>query len=118
MLRTLIATAAAVLIPSMGLTDTISLDAPYQAASLHDGEVDMVVYYIDHADHFEVVATYVSKSDLTSPNRLRMELKSGDMTNFALPGLAHINYGFTRNGDKVTVTAADRRPDFIAYQMK
>jgi len=64
----------AALIPSIGFADTISLSIPYEAASLHDGDVDMVVYYVDHPDHFEVVATYVSKTDLTTANLKRLEL--------------------------------------------
>jgi|GEM_PF-1172863 len=107
----------AALIPSIGFADTISLSIPYEAASLHDGDVDMVVYYVDHPDHFEVVATYVSKTDLTSPSRMRMGLMDGDATNFALPGLTHLSYEFARDGDVVTVTATEQDKEFASNEL-
>jgi len=109
--------AATAMLPSIGMADTITLEAPYHAASLHDGDVDMVVYYVDHADHFEVVATYVSKTDLASPSRLRMGLIDGDTTSFALPGLTHVTYDFSRKADAVSVTARDGRDEVASAKI-
>lgn len=85
--------------------DTISLYAPMQAASLHTGGVDMVVYYLDHDDHFEVVATYADGAEPFDPARLKMALVDGDDVNFGLPGQPQVSYGFTRDGDVVEIEA-------------
>lgn len=95
--------------PLQASADTINLTAPLQAASLHDGDVDMVVYYLEHKDHFEVVATYLDQATIDQPSRLRMGLGDGDATTFSLPGLTHVSYSFERSGNSVSVTATDRR---------
>lgn len=83
----------------------IVLEAEIQAASLNDGGVDVVVYYVEQPDHFEVVATYVEKSDPTAPARMRMALTDGTSATFALPGLPGTAYTFSRAGDEVRVMA-------------
>ena len=92
---------AASLIAAAAAAGEITLEREIQAGSLHDGGVDMVVYYVDQHDHFEVVATYVS--DTTQPARIRMGLMDGDATTFGLPGFAGRTYSFSRTGDIVRV---------------
>ncbi len=101
-----IALPAALLIAAVApaSADDIRLDRPMAAASLHDGGVDMVVYYLDHQDELEVVATY-SQKGAYEPARLRMALGDGDDVSFGLPGLSGASYRFTRTGAVVSVSA-------------
>lgn len=106
--RAVIAAAIAFL-PAAAQADQIALTAPMQAASLHEGGIDMVVYYLPRAGHFEVVATYVTGTapgtGPAAPRRLRMGLAEGDATRFSLPGQAQVTYSFARHGDRVEVEA-------------
>jgi len=101
----LLAATAFALAPTAALADSITLNAPMQGASLHEGSIDMVVYYLDHDDHFEVVATYAAKTGNTEPNRLRMALTDGDASKFSVPGHRHVIYAFSRENDTVHVSA-------------
>ncbi len=85
--------------------DQINLTAPMQGASLHEGGVDMAVYFLDQKDVFEVVATYVDTTEPYDPARLRMGLTDGDAVHFSLPGLRHVFYTFERTGDSIRVSA-------------
>ncbi len=85
--------------------DSISLDTPMAAASLHEGHVDMVVYFLDRSDHFEVVATFAARDSAYDPARLRMRLAEGDAVSFALPGHIETQYSFSRLTDVVTISA-------------
>lgn len=85
--------------------DTVSLTKEMQAASLHVGGIDMVVYYVEQPDHFEVVATYATQTAPTLASRFRMGLSDGDAVAFAMPGKAHVTYSFARSGDGVEVGA-------------
>lgn len=85
--------------------DSISLDTPMAAASLHEDHVDMVVYFLDRSDHFEVVATFAARDSAYDPARLRMGLAEGDAVSFALPGHIETQYSFSRLKDVVTVSA-------------
>lgn len=77
-----------------------------EAASLHDGAVDLVAYYQPATDGtLEVTATYAAQ-DGGAPARLVMALADGDAVQFALPGHRETLYSFVRSGDRVTVTAA------------
>ena len=77
-----------------------------EAASLHDGAVDLVAYYQPATDGtLEVTATYAGR-DGGAPARLVMELADGDAVQFALPGHRETLYSFVRAGNRVTVTAA------------
>jgi len=85
--------------------EMISLESPMQAASLHEGGVDMVVYYLDEEDHFQLVANYLDGTDPASPSRIRMGLVDGDRTSFSLPGIPQVIYSFERIGSSVIATA-------------
>jgi len=41
---------------------------------IHDGQVEMSVYYTDVDAGFEVVATYVTQDDLENPSHVKMVL--------------------------------------------
>lgn len=85
--------------------DQITLTKAMQAASLHEGGVDMVVYYLEEADHFQVVATYAPKREPFEPARMRMGLTDGDSVRFGVPGEPQVIYSFARAGDAITVSA-------------
>lgn len=84
---TALITAILTLLPAAALADAIELTRPMQAASLHEGAIDMVVYYLDHPDRddFEVVATYASKAEPGKPSRIWIDLTDGDSMSFDLP---------------------------------
>lgn len=101
------------LIPSHIKADTISLDAAIKCASVHDGGVDMAVYYVDQGDHFEVVATYAPVESPFRPARIRMALVDGDSVSFGLPGAATaVLYSFARSGETVIVEATHVGEEF------
>ena len=90
------------------MADQIELTAPGQGASLHDGGVDMAVYFIESGDLYEVVATYNDSTGPYDPARLRMGLADGDAVHLSLPGLRHVDYAFRRDGGTVSVKAEPR----------
>jgi len=85
--------------------DQIELSSAMQAASLHEGGIDMVVYYLEEGDRFDVVATYAANREPFGPARLRMGLADGDSLRFGLPGERQVIYGFARSGATLRVTA-------------
>ena len=101
--------AALVLAAGAAVAEEIVLSSPMQGASLHEGGIDMAVYYLDQDDHFEVVATYAPKREPYEPSRFRLALTDGDSMRFALPGEEQVMYSFVRTGAtvKVTVGPAD-----------
>jgi hypothetical protein len=95
--------------------ESVRLEAPSQAASLHEGAVDMVMFYLPRGDHFEVVATYVDRDAASEPTRVRMGLTDGDSVAFGLPGQPDVLYRFTRRGSVVEVSSATlHEPALIA----
>jgi len=104
-MMTRILAGAFILAAGAASAEQIELTSPMQGASLHEGGIDMVVYYLDQDDHFEVVATYAPNREPYEPSRFRLALADGDSMRFALPGEAQVMYGFVRTGDMVSVTA-------------
>ncbi len=98
--------AACLALPAQA--DQIELTAPMQGESLHEGGVDMAVYFIKAGDLYEVVATYTDTTGPYDPARLRMGLADRDAVHFSLPGLRHVGYAFERHGGTVRVTAEPR----------
>lgn len=90
--------------------DSIHLNAPLAGASLRAGDFDMAVYYVDHGDRFEVVATYAQHNGPYDPARLRMGLADGDSVSFGLPGQTGYLYRFARVGRSVAVIAEPSHP--------
>ena len=97
--------AALALSATAANAETITLNAPMAAASVHSGGIDMVVYYLEQPDHFQIVATYVSQDDPSNPSRMNMGFNDGDRVSFALPGESQVTYTFARSGDTVQVDA-------------
>lgn len=82
--------------------DEITLNAPMEGATMHDGGIDMTVYWIDVGTGFEVTATYTPQ-DTYAPARMVMLLADGDKVTFSLPGHKSIVYSFSRDGQDVRV---------------
>lgn len=111
MIKTLATVAILAASAQTVFAETITLNTPMEAASLHTGGIDMVVYYLDNDEHFEVVASYLDDTS-AQPTRFQMALSNGDAVNFGLPGQTDVSYGFARNGDAVTVDA-----DYISREI-
>lgn len=88
------------------LADSIELDTPMAGASLHDGIVDMAVYWTQDGSAQKVVATYAPKNAQDETGRLLMHLEDGDRVTFGLPGHAGVVYSFARQGDSLRVDTA------------
>jgi hypothetical protein len=103
---TSLAAALALAAPLSAAADTIELSAPLMSASLHEGDVDMNVFYISTGgDGFRVIATYAPVEASADAARLIMKLADGDAVRFALPGHQGTAYSFRRNGAIVAVSA-------------
>ena len=105
MIRTTVLAAAFALLSGAAQAGTLEMTRPVQAVTLHDGAVDMVAYYLDRDDHYEVVVTYAAQAESASLRRLRVGLADGDSTRFSLPGHREIVYSFTREGRAVHLRA-------------
>ncbi len=109
--------AALVLGAGAAGADQIELSKEMQAASLHEGGVDMVVYYLEEPDHFQVVATYAPKREAYEPARMRMGLMDGDSVRFGVPGEPQVIYSFARSGNTVTVRADPTEQSFTEARL-
>ena len=102
------ATVLAALIASPALADQMTMDRAVQAASLHDGPLDMVAYYQPAADGaLEVTATFAPRAVRmmsAAPMRIVVVLAEGDDVAFAMPGYPEARYRFVRSGESVTVS--------------
>jgi hypothetical protein len=94
--------AAALALPAAA--DEMTVDRPIQAASLHDGPLDMVAYYLPKAGGLEVTATFISREDGAQPMRVVMLLADGDDVAFAMPGHLDALYRFARSGPALSVS--------------
>jgi hypothetical protein len=98
------AVIAAALLSAPAMADETALSGPIQAGSLHDGPLDMVLYYVPVAgDLLEVTGTYAPK-DGGEARRFVMVLSEGDAVAFAMPGHRQARYRFARRGTTVTAS--------------
>ena len=105
-----LATAAllAAVFTAPAFAEQMTMNRAIEAASLHDGPLDMVAYFVPAAhDTLEVTATFAphhgnARSD--EPMRIVMGLADGDQVAFAMPGYQEALYRFTRSGETVTVS--------------
>jgi hypothetical protein len=97
--------AALCLVAGTAAADQIDLTREMLAASLHEGAVDMVVYYLENGERIEVFATYAPRREPFEPARLRMTLADGDSAHFGVPGERQVIYGFARTGASLRVIA-------------
>jgi len=110
--------AAFAICPNVALAETIELSRPVIGASLDKSGIDMVVYYIDCNDHFEVVATFAAKAEPEIAKRIRLGLCDGDTIGFDLPGDRRVSYAFSRKGDTVRVTAKPYRRNITQFAFR
>jgi hypothetical protein len=115
-LRRRIAVAAAVMLhltlPGPGLAEEATMRRAIEAASLHEGPLDMVAYYVTApGGELEVTATFAPReAPGAAPMRIVMVLGDGDDVAFAMPGYPRALYRFVRAGGAVTVSVRQIRP--------
>jgi hypothetical protein len=97
---------AAALLAAPASADQVTLAAPAEGWSLHDGPLDMALYYAAAGGSMlEVIGTYAPKAG-GEARRLVMGLSEGDAVSFAMPGYPRATYSFARTGDAVTASVA------------
>jgi len=103
--------SASLFLATPALAEEAAIGRPIQAGSLHDGRLDMVVYYVPTgSDLLEVTATFAPKGG-GDPQRVVMGLADRDSVAFSVPGYRGSLYAFSRSGEKVTVsTEASKHP--------
>jgi hypothetical protein len=99
---------AALFLTTPALAEDATVGRPIEGGSLHEGGLDMVVYYVPvDGGRLEVTATFAPKGG-GDPLRVVMGLADGDSVAFSMPGHQDSLYAFSRSGEKVTVsTEAD-----------
>ncbi len=96
---------AAALFTAPAIAEQVTVDAPIQAGSLHDGDLDMVVYYTKtETGAMEVTATFAGRTGPYSPMRIVMAMQDGDQVSFAMPDYPNSQYAFSRAGEELTVS--------------
>jgi hypothetical protein len=128
MLRNCLPLGAAAVAAGLGagpaLADSMTMDRPIEAASLHDGPLDMVAYYLPAEDGaLEVTATFAPQVERpeaadAAAMRVVMALGDGDDVAFAMPGYLQALYRFRRAGDKVTVSVRRVDPTIISTRKR
>lgn len=110
--RTLSATLLTTLfLATPAFAEEATIDRPIEAGSLHEGNLDMVVYYVPvNGDLLEVTATAAPKNG-GYPQRVVMGLADGDSVAFSMPGYQDSLYAFSRSGEEVTVSTEHLRAD-------
>lgn len=95
---------AALFLATPAFAGEATIGRPIEGGSLHDGHLDMVVYYVPvHGDLLEVTATFAPKIG-GDPLRVVMGLADGDSVVFSMPGHQDWLYAFSRSGEEVTVS--------------
>ena len=96
---------AALFLAAPAFAEEATIGRPIEAGSLHEGHLDMVVYYVPvEGDLLEVTATFAPKIG-GDPQRVVMGLADGDSVAFSMPGHRGPLYAFSRSGDEVTVSS-------------
>ncbi|RUU13426.1 hypothetical protein EOD23_04530 [Mesorhizobium sp. USDA-HM6] len=95
---------AAPFLATPAFAEEATVERPIQGGLLHEGSLDMVVYYVP-ADGglLEVTATLAPKRG-GDPMRVVMALADRDSVAFSMPGYLDSLYAFSRSGEKVTVS--------------
>ena len=110
--RRIAAAVAATLLAGPALAEQMTVTRAIEAASLHEGPLDMVAYYVPRpGGALEVTATFASRGHAsTEPMRIVMALGDGDDVAFAMPGYPDSLYRFARSGEALTVSVRPVRP--------
>ncbi|CDX21743.1 conserved exported hypothetical protein [Mesorhizobium sp. ORS 3324] len=96
---------AALFMATPALAEQATIGRPIEAGSLHDGRLDMVVYYVPvDGGRLEVTATFAPKGG-GDPQRVVMGLADRDSVAFSMPGYRGTLYAFSRSGEEVAVSA-------------
>ncbi len=106
--------AALALMATPALADEITLTAPMASETLHEGGLDMNVYWVEAEGGIEVVGTYVARAGANAPARIRMLMQDGDKVAFGMPGVQDTLYSFERSGDALHVTAENTGLQFAS----
>jgi hypothetical protein len=112
MIRTTLGTSllAALFLATPALSEEATIGRPIEGGSLHEGHLDMVVYYVPvDGDLLEVTATFAPK-DAGDPLRVVMGLADGDSVAFSMPGYQDTLYAFSRSGEEVTASVEADMP--------
>ncbi|MER8549144.1 hypothetical protein NKH41_26240 [Mesorhizobium sp. M1169] len=101
----------ALFLATPAFAEEATVGRPIEAGSLHNGRLDMVVYYVPiDGDLLEVTATFAPKGG-GDPLRVVMGLADRDSVAFSMPGYRGSLYAFSRSGEDVTVaTGTDKHP--------
>jgi hypothetical protein len=104
--RTLTASLlAAMFLATPVFAEEATVARPIQASSLHEGNLDMVAYYVPvNGGLLEVTATFAPKNG-GDPQRVVMGLADGDSVAFSMPGHRDALYAFSRSGEEVKVSS-------------
>lgn len=91
------------------MAEEAAMTRPVEAASLHEGPLDMVAYFRPGEESAVVVtATFVERgAPAYRPMRTVMALADGDDVSFAMPGFQEALYRFRRDGGTVTVSVRE-----------
>jgi hypothetical protein len=96
---------AAQFLATPAFAEEATIGRPIEGGSLHEGHLDMVVYYVPvDGDLFEVTATFAPKTG-GDPLRVVMGLADGDSVAFSMPAHQDSLYAFARSGEEVTVSS-------------
>lgn len=105
MIRTTLFSALLATAALPAFAEETSVAAPIEAASLHEGPLDMVAYYArTETGAYEVTATFADR-ELEKQMRVVMALEDGDAVQFSMPLYPEARYGFARDGEALTVSA-------------
>ena len=100
------AAIAVALLAGPSLAEEMTMTRAIEAASLHEGPLDMVAYYRPvTSGALEVTATFAPRArGGRGPLRIIMALGDGDDVAFAMPGYPEARYRFVRSGQEVTAS--------------
>jgi hypothetical protein len=95
---------AALFLATPAFAEEVTIGRPIDGGSLHEGRLDMVVYYVRvDGDLLEVTATFAPKGG-GDPLRVVMGLADRDSVAFSMPGYQDSLYAFSRSGEEVSVS--------------
>jgi hypothetical protein len=94
----------ALFLATPAFAEEVTIGRPIEGGSLHEGRLDMAVYYVPvDGDLLEVTATFAPNGG-GEPLRVVMALADRDSVAFSMPGYQESLYAFSRSGEEVTVS--------------
>jgi hypothetical protein len=109
------AVLATAVLAAPAFAEQVVIARPIEAASLHEGPLDMVAYYVPtEGGALEVTATFAPHEprhgqEPASPMRVVLALGESDVS-FAMPGYPRALYRFLRVGEAVAVSVRQANP--------